>query len=426
MISFETKNLREINQNHGLLAHDLKIVSNKLDSFLELVKARGQNFYEVIDNEEEILLIERFAQAIRAAKKFDEMVILGIGGSALGAKCLQQALVSVKENFKMHVLDNIDPSLIRDLASQLNYKRTLFLVISKSGETLETLAQYFYFQKEVELRELKIADHFIFVTDRKNGLLQKIAQENPQIKTFVIPAKVGGRFSVLTAVGLLPVGLLGVDFRPLLKGARMMRDRFLSPDFAENLPFQLAAIQYLLGKKGKTMNVLMPYSQKLIGFADWWRQLLAESIGKNENTGLTPITSLGVTDQHSQIQLYNQGPNDKLFILLEVMDFGVNIPFVNPYPNNPVINFLKTSSFNQLMEVEKEATKAALIKNNRPVISLKIPQVDGENLGALLLLFQGATAFLGEFYEINAFDQPGVELGKRLTKQFLKNAPRYC
>jgi len=171
----------------------------------------------------------------------------------------------------------------------------------------------------------------------------------------------------------------------------------------------------------------MPYAQKLYSFADWYCQLLAESIGKKLNNdkkeifvGLTPVKSLGVTDQHSQLQLYNEGPFDKLIIFLEVENFGQEITIPNVYPEKKEFQFLKNISFKKLLQTEKKATEQALTKNNRPNITIKIPELNEENLGSLFMLFEASIAFLGEFFNINAFDQPGVELGKILTKEMLK------
>ncbi|KKT74249.1 MAG: Glucose-6-phosphate isomerase [Candidatus Peregrinibacteria bacterium GW2011_GWA2_44_7] len=356
------------------------------------------------------------------------MVLLGIGGSALGPLCVHQSVCGNSPRF--HVVDNIDPLWIQEIDDSLDYKETLFLVITKSGSTPETLAQYFYFSEKTKQKGLKLEDHFVFITDPHQGLLRKIANEHPGLITFEIPPKVGGRFSVLSAVGLVPAILMGVDIEALWKGARQMREAFLSPSFDTNLPFQLASIQYLLAQKGKTSHVLMPYAQRLVRFADWTRQLLAESIGKAKNdrgetvhVGLTPIPALGATDQHSQSQLYHEGPNDKLIIFMEVEDFGVELLIPTPYPEESSVDFLNGVSFNRLLNTEKEGTVRSLTHCQRPNITLHIDRVNEHSLGELFMLFEGATAFLGEFYGINAFDQPGVELSKQITKQLLKGLP---
>lgn len=409
---------------------DLKSQYDHIAEYLDNIHQRNQGFHSIVDNETVANKILVFASNIKG--EYDDIVVLGIGGSALGTICLQQSLKHLYENDlareewpHLHVLDNIDPLLLKQLEDVISPDRTLFIVISKSGGTPETLAQYFYFRLLVEKNGLNVKDHFVFITDAEKGLLRKVSN-NENIPSFEIPENVGGRFSVLTPVGLLPAALIGIDIKKLLSGAREMRDLFYSDSINHNLPFQIAAIQYLLSLDGKSMTVVMPYSQKLIRFTDWYRQLLAESIGKakdnNRNTvniGLTPINALGVTDQHSQSQLYNEGPNDKFFIFIKVDDFGANmeIPVLHSEENSA--NYLKGVSFKKLMHTEQEATVQALTQNKRPNITLEVEKINEETIGELFMLFECATAFLGEFFNINAFDQPGVELSKNITKKLL-------
>lgn len=431
MITFNTKNLHNIDEKHGVSQDEIQSQNSQLKTFLEKIHSRDQGFYTIIDDNEMIQAMHEIAK--NRQEMYDDIVVLGIGGSSLGMICVQQSLKHLFENEKsdrsaprLHVLDNIDPTLIAAIEDIINYKRTLFIPISKSGGTPETLSQYFYFRKKCDGLGLDAKDHFIFITDPEKGLLRDIAQRD-MISAPAVPPNVGGRFSVLTPVGLVPSALIGIDIDGLIEGAREMRDMFLSEDPEKNLPFQLATIQYLLGQKGKVMNVMIPYTQKLIRFADWYRQLLAESIGKKHNergevvhVGLTPINALGVTDQHSQSQLYNEGPNDKFFMFIDVQDFGVDQEIPNLEPDSPVVDYLKNVTFKKLIHTEKEGTAQALTQNDRPNISIKIDQIDAKTLGGLFMLFEAATAFLGEFYGIDAFDQPGVELSKTLTKELLR------
>ena len=388
MISFDLRNLYSLADSHGLSEDDLQKMADRIPDYLKKIEERDQGFYKVIDEENTVTGIEKFVSENEG--KFENVVILGIGGSALGARCLGETL-GRQPTPGLYILDNVDPLLIAAVEAQIDPKKTLFLVISKSGKTIETQALYSYFKDK--------GGYFVLITDGDTGL-------EPD---FEIPKNVGGRFSVLTAVGLLPAKLIGIDIHALLEGARAMRDSFLSADFEKNLPFQLATIQYLLAQKGKTINVMMPYSQRLMAFTDWWRQLLAESIGK-DGLGLTPVRALGVTDQHSQLQLYNDGPNDKFFLFLEVENLG-----------HELSTGLKDLTFNELLATEMQGTIGSLTQNERPNITLKIEHLDATTLGALFLLFEGATAFLGEFYGINAFDQPGVELSKKITKDLLSS-----
>ncbi len=428
MITLNFENLSQIDNKHGLTKEEIAASGGKIAEYLEKIEARDQGFYKILDDAAPLEQVESFAQKVEG--KFKDVVILGIGGSALGPICIQQSLTHLfganKAGIpKLHVLDNIDPALITELEDVVELATTLFIVITKSGTTPETISQYLYFREKYQQAGLSIPEHFVFITDPEKGFLREVAREE-NITTFDIPENVGGRFSVLTPVGLLPARLLGLDIRKMIEGAKKIRDRFLSPDFEKNLPFQLANIQYLLDKKGKPLNIIMPYAQKLIRLADWYRQLLAESIGKkfdNEGnvvfTGLTPINALGVTDQHSQSQLYNEGPNDKLIMFIEVERLGPDLKIPKAH-DKPELDFLdKGITFNQLLTIEKEATAGSLTKNDRPNLTIKVDSLTEETLGELFMLFEASIAFLGELYNINAFDQPGVELSKKLTKEAL-------
>lgn len=379
-----------------------KLDGSNIRDYLNKIEARDQGFYKIVDDSVDEIL--DFATSVEG--KYEDIVVLGIGGSSLGSISLRQALTHLHEAIELHVLDNIDPQYMAQLSDVLDYEKTLFIVISKSGGTPETLSQYFYFREK--------CDNFVFITG-PTGLLRETG-EKEGIKMFEVPENVGGRFSVLTVVGLLPAALIGIDIKELLKGAQEMRDKFLSEDLEENMCYQIAQMQHEHGKENRNMTVLMPYSQRLIRFADWYRQLLAESIGKSPDVGLTPINALGVTDQHSQSQLYMEGPDDKFFILIKVENLGPEVMI----PGSEV-DYLEGVSFNKLMHTEQKGTTDALTHNKKPNVTLNVPKVDEHNLGALFMLFEGATAFLGEFYGINAFDQPGVELSKKFTKELLTN-----
>ena len=430
MISFDTTNLHEIDAANGLSQKDTDACSPKLQPFLDRIHARNQGFYTVIDDRRVIQDISAFAKSIKGT--YTDILVLGIGGSTLGTICLQQSLTHLfdaemkkRQTPKLHVLDNIDPSLMREILDVINLRKTLIIVVTKSGGTPETLAQYAYFRTLTDRMKLKPQKHYVFVTDPEKGLLREIATAE-NIRTFAVPPTVGGRFSVQTAVGLLPAALIGVNIRAFIAGMSTMRDQFISPVPKKNLPFQFASIQYLMSQKGKNIHVLMPYAQHLIRLADWYRQLLAESIGKARNNagqivnvGITPVNALGATDQHSQSQLYNEGPQDKFFLFLEVNNLGPKVGIPSLRPKKDELHYLNGVSFNQLLNTELRATATSYTKNNRPNITITIDAISPYTLGELFMLFEGATAFLGEFFDINAFDQPGVELSKQLTKQYL-------
>ncbi len=425
MIQFKIDQLEKISEQHGLASEKITQQYPHISEFLNRIHARKQGFYEIPNLEETVKNIQSFKKNVEG--KYDHLIILGIGGSALGTICLKQSLTPFfhQRSPQLHILDNIDPDFMAELERSIDLKKSLFIVVTKSGTTPETLAQYFYFRKKIKSAQLNPQEHFVFITDPVKGLLREISfKEN--IPSFEIPDNIGGRFSVLTAVGLLPAALIGLNIEELLRGAEEMKKNFLSTTGSENLPFQLATIQYLLTQKQKTITVLMPYAQHLFSFSDWYRQLLAESIGKavnnkgdTINVGITPVNALGVTDQHSQSQLYNEGPNDKLLIFLKTEKFqqDLQIPEEELMPET---QYLKGVSFTKLLHTELNGTIESLVQNDRPTITISIPEINEKYLGALFMLFEASIAFLGEYFDINAFDQPGVELSKILTRKKLQ------
>ncbi len=396
----------------GLSYDSLKSHEEKIIPSIKLFNERGQGFTSLPKLKAPVLAVKEMAHNLKG--KFKDVVILGIGGSALGINCLRDSLKGPYWNIngspRVFVLDNLD--MVDEVEKIIDLDETLFLVISKSGRTPETMGEFFYFKEKVS------AKNFLFITDPTDGVLRKLSKEM-RIATLDIPKNVGGRFSVLTAVGLLPAALMGIDIENLLDGADSMLASFQSEEFDLNFPFQIATIQYLLDwRHGISMNVMMPYSTRLQTFADWYSQLLAESIGK-DGKGLTPIRALGVTDQHSQIQLYNEGPNDKLIMFIEVEEGSeTSMPSIDV----PDLSYLSNVSFHRLMNLEKKATEQALSEYKKANLTIKIPRIDEYELGKLFMLFESSIAFLGEYYSIDAFNQPGVELGKTLTKKLLSQS----
>jgi glucose-6-phosphate isomerase len=393
----------------GLSWTRMKEEESRIPDFLKSFNARGQGFLALPKVKAQVLAVKSLAEKMKG--RFENIVVLGIGGSALGITCVRDALKGPLWNFsgkpRLFVVDNLDT--VADVEALVDLDRTLFVVISKSGTTPETMAQYFYFKQKVS------KENFVFITDPESGELRRMGRAM-SIPMLDIPENVGGRFSVLSPVGLFPAALLGIDIEELLKGAEEMGARFTKTEMELNLPFQFATAQYLLEwERGVHMTVMMPYSTRLYSLADWYRQLLAESIGK-EGKGLTPIRALGVTDQHSQLQLYNEGPKDKLICFVEV-EKGADLKV--PTVEVPDLKYLSGVSFHELMNTELKATQQALTEYKKPTVTITVPEVSAYELGQLFMFFEASIAFLGEYYRINAFDQPGVELGKKLTRQHL-------
>jgi glucose-6-phosphate isomerase len=403
---------------HGVSTSELENYKTQFDNYKDKILSRKQGFLDL--GEQNIQHILDYAASIK--NKYTDIVILGIGGSMLGPVTILDTLKK-QETPKVHCLDNIDPDLITKIRDTINLQTTLFLVQTKSGGTPETLAQYFYFKDILQTANLEIANHFVFITDPEKGYLRKIANQQ-NIPSFEIPDNVGGRFSVLTPVGLLISALVGLDIQKLLNGAKDTKTRFFDETNFE--AYYLAVSQFLLSQKGKNINVFMPYSSRLKTLANWYTQLLSESVGKkldlNGNqvfAGITPLPALGATDQHSQLQLFSEGPHDKLTLFVEVDNFENQVKIPTLWQNDDDLDYLENKTFNQLLAAELAGTKASLTENNRPNITLKIDKINEYSLGELFMFLEISVAFLGELLNINTFDQPGVERSKVLAKEIL-------
>jgi len=363
----------------------------------------------------------------------DAFVVLGIGGSALGPLAVQQAINHPyynelprerRDGFpKLYVVDNVDPERLVYLFDVLDMSKTLFNVISKSGSTSETMSQFMIIKDVLEKKLGKKAkDHIVCTTDKEKGNLITIAKEEGY-KTFIIPSGVGGRFSELSPVGLLPAAFCGIDIRGLLDGAAEMENICQKgTDYANNPAYMYSILHYIGMQQGKNISVMMPYADSLKYISDWYAQLWAESLGKKYdlsgkivNVGQTPVKALGATDQHSQVQLYTEGPFDKIIVLMGVEEYRETIEIPKLYEDMPSLGFLGGVTHNQLIQTEQVATEYALTVAGKMNMTITLPKVTPQTLGFLLHFFEIATAFAGELMEINAFDQPGVEEGKNAT-----------
>jgi len=377
-----------------------------------------------------------FARRTRA--KFDNVVVLGIGGSALGPIALRTALRKPQWNLldagerdlrpRLHVLDNLDPLTISGLLDRvLKLERTLFVVTSKSGGTAETMAQYLVVRDQLEKHKLAPKDHIVFVTDPAKGALRPLAKAEG-IPALDIPANVGGRFSVLSPVGILPAALIGIDTKKLLAGAGEMAARCTGATFGKNPAAVFATLQFLADvKKGKHIHVLMPYSDALRDMAAWFVQLWAESLGKkrqrsDEHVGPTPLAALGATDQHSQVQLFMEGPEDKTITFISVPHAANDVEIPKLHPKIPELAYLGGHKLGEVLDIERRATAGALARRGRPNMTFELDAVDPWHIGGLFMLLETATIFAGGLYGVNPLDQPGVELGKQFTYAMLGRA----
>lgn len=381
-------------------------------------------------SEETAWYVKEYAALVR--NRFDNILVLGIGGSALGGIAVTEALLKPywnlltpeqRDNYpRIFFLDNIDPDTMTALFDMLDWKKTLVNVITKSGDTAETMSQFLIVKDRLE-KELgdDYRKNIVATTDQRTGILRQISEQEGY-KTFVVPDDVGGRFSVFSAVGLLPFALVGLDIDEITNGIKDMDLALKNTDIHENIAAQNALIHYLMDTKlNKNLSVMMPYSSRLKYVSDWYVQLWAESLGKNENLngehvhiGPTPIKALGATDQHSQIQLYNEGPNDKIITFIRVGEFDntLEIPKIFEYTG---IGYLGGKTINSLLNAEADSTKVSLSDYARPTVTITLPKVDGYNIAQLLYMLEVQTAIAGELYNINTFIQPGVEQAKNYT-----------
>ncbi len=398
----------------------------RLDAMLAQ-RANGTiGFYDLPDDRGPLEQCLEFAERTRG--RYENIVVLGIGGSALGTLALHASLSPPLHNIKnrstdrprLFVVDNVDPVLVSGVLRTANPGRSLFIVISKSGSTAETMSQFLLF-----LEALKTSvgdawrDHVAVVTDAENGYLRPFADAN-DLPSFIIPANVGGRFSVLTPVGLLPGACMGWDLGALLDGAATGRDACLRRDFRSNPAAIYAACHHDLDRNADiNVQVLFPYSHRLRLLADWNTQLVAESLGKTtasgERVGPTPHRALGATDQHSQVQLFAEGPIDKAFTFLRVLEHTDDVVIPQAPTGLEPLRYLGGKTFGQLLDAECRATNLALVEAGRPCCTITFPTVSAETVGEWLMWMEIATAYGGELYGINAFDQPGVEAGKVAT-----------
>jgi glucose-6-phosphate isomerase len=362
--------------------------------------------------------------------KYDTMVVLGIGGSALGNKAVYSALKTELElKRKLFVCDNVDPVMLYEILEQIDWNRTVFNLISKSGTTSETMAAYMII---AEILRNKFPHDYkqrmIITTDQNKGFLRDIIR-NEGYPSFVVPDNVGGRFSVLTDVGLVSSAFVGLNIKALLSGAESMMLRCENTDIWQNPAYLNGLLHYMYMQQNKNISVMMPYANALYDCADWYRQLWAESLGKRYDrqgkevfVGQTPVKALGTTDQHSQVQLYTEGPNDKVFTFLTVDKFKHDYMIPDIHPDRDEVNFLANKPLSRLLNTERLATEIALTNANRPNANITFPELNEYTLGQFIMLYQIQTVFTGKLLNINPLDQPGVEAGKIATYAMMGKA----
>lgn len=419
-------------------------------SFDLLNSSRGTGMVgwtELPYNQDEVVKdINAYAEEVKG--KFEYFVVLGIGGSALGPIAAFQALKHLHYNDlpkekrggpKFYVEDNIDPERMSALFDVIEPEKTLFNVVSKSGATSETMAQYLIIFDVLKKKLGKdLGEHIVCTTSKDSGNLIKIAKEE-NYKCFYIPDGVGGRFSELCPVGLLSLAILDIDICEILEGAKFM-DEICQKADSTNPALMFAVTEYLAMQKGRNISVMMPYSDGLKFMSDWYAQLWAESLGKFNSSGVsvgqTPVKALGVTDQHSQVQLYVEGPSDKVVTFLNVERFRTTVEIPHGLEQFPDVSFLSGHTLNELIQTEQFSTAYALSTHGKMNNEIILPEINAFTLGEYLFMLELATGYAGGMLDVNTYNQPGVEAGKNATyaifnkkgyeekKKELLNAPK--
>lgn len=435
-----------VGAEHGITPAELREIEPRVLKMHKILsaerKAKQYGFYDLYKDK------GAFKQSKDAAAHFADMgynnlVVLGIGGSALGITALHTALGEPYRNLtgrktrkgrpRLFVMDNIDPVTFKAMMRLCKPEKTLYNVISKSGGTAETISQLMIIVAALEkkLGAGAIKDHLVVTTSPRGenapkSLLHPVADAYG-LMSFDIPLNVGGRFSVFSPVGMFPAAMLGMDVDAMAAGCAAMDKQCSRASLLENPAYLRAAVQYLMDvNKGKTMSVMMPYADGLRDVADWYRQLWAESLGKKFDldknevyAGQTPIKALGATDQHSQVQLYREGPNNKIFNILEVKRFGATLRIPDVLPEVKGLDYLRNATMNKLMAAELQGTVDALKASRRPVMRIVLPALNAYTLAQVLYLLEVETAMAGRLYNVNTFDQPGVEEGKIIARRLM-------
>jgi glucose-6-phosphate isomerase len=382
-------------------------------------------FFSVLDRQEDIAAARALATDVR--RRFKTLVVVGIGGSDLGTRAILKALPPAKGGMTVNFLGaNTDPEEVAAVLKEVDWRRTALNVVSKSGNTVEPLATFLVLRDRL-IRAVGRKAHasHVICTTGESGALREIARREGY-RTLPVPEDVGGRFSVLTPVGLFPIACAGLDAKGLLAGAAAVRDEFSSAPVGRNAPLIWAGLQHDAFFRGERITVLMPYAESLREFAFWFRQLWAESLGKSHDrdgrivhAGFTPVAALGATDQHSQIQLYAEGPADKTVTFIEVEKMRADFTVPKPYSDLEGAAYLGGHRMSAILKAERLATARALAVAGHPNCTLTLPGVTPASIGGLLMFFMVATAAAAELFEVNAYDQPGVEAGKQIIYSLL-------
>ncbi len=406
---------------HGISAADVLALDGRvaeLRTVVEQERGEGAHYYLAsAAAASELESVLRIAQPRMG--RFGHLVLLGIGGSALGLKMLAQALAYLDTSMpELHVVDNTDPALLARVLARIELKQTLFVAVSKSGGTLETVVALGHVVRLLQHAGLELSDHVLTVTDPEQGPLREFTRRH-NLESADIHAAIGGRFSVLTPAGTLPAALLNLDVASLLHGADRMAGVCANGEPAKLWPARLGVLAAdLCLKHGKTGIVFMPYSSRLEYLSDWFVQLWDESLGK-DGKGQTAIRAVGATDQHAQLQLFMDGPNDKLLVFVRIEKHVPDVAIGDFEWDLFGCPYVKGRTLGQVINAQQAGTADAATARGRPNATLVLPRLSAETVGELVMGLMAATTYASKVLGVNAYDQPSVELGKRISRQML-------
>lgn len=394
------------------------------EGIFEKIVAEQENigYYSLPD--QDISYLVNYLEEFKTKNDYEaikDIAIIGIGGSSLGPKAIFRALQGIRDfDKRLHFFESTDPASIRSTLNRIDMKNAHFFVISKSGSTIETISVYKYVLSLLKSKEITLDYRFTFVTDKGSKLEAHAKTMNSF--TLHIPVNVGGRFSVLSAAGLAPLLLAGVDVQRLLDGARNIKQSFFDDGYIKETLMKKATY-YAKNSMDYNINTLFAYSESLDYFTDWYVQLWGESLGKKQrhssiNVGLTPIGLIGPKDQHSFLQLIVEGLRDKTVTVLKIENFDDKIKIPNiTLKELENLDLMNGIAFCDLINMQADSTMEALLdKKDIPVDTITIKHVDEENIGKLTFYYELLTSIVGQMMNVNTYDQPGVEDGKRILE----------
>ncbi len=424
--------MQKVVEKYGSTTDEVEALSPQLKtihkSIAKKFKQGGFEFAQILNDKETIVRVQETANYIKST--FKSLIVIGIGGSDLGARALFTSLGRMHGGVDVHFLGaTTDPEEIVGVLAQVDLTKTAINIVSKSGSTIEPMSTFLYVRKKLieAVGFNKHGRHIIATTGPAGGILKTLMDAEGH-KILPIPPQLAGRFSVLSSVGLFPAACAGINIKKLLKGAQNFQKDFLKQQSVQkNGVLMFAALQYLAFRKRKqNITVIVPYTTALKDIGAWFVQLWAESLGKARsknnriiNTGSTPMSTLGPTCQHSQLQLWNEGPYDKVITFIITKKFRTDVTLPKDLSFVPELTYLSKKNMSTITNAEYESTAQSLTENNRPHGTLELKEISEKSIGALFMFFEWATVCTAQLLDIDAFNQPGVELSKKLIKKNL-------